>query len=69
MSDHTCCLGIHMCRDKTSCPRQQLNGGFIESARDMNLIGLHLARSHGRAQCAVYNEESRTIGPSVSWMR
>ena len=32
MSDHTCCLGIHMCRDKISCPRQQLNGGFRDCA-------------------------------------
>jgi len=45
MSDHTWCLGIRVCGDKTSCPPRQLNGGCIETAPDSSLICLHLPRT------------------------
>ena len=37
---------LGMCRDETSCPRQQLNGGCIETLT---------AHRHGRAPSARYN--------------
>jgi len=46
VSDHRRCLGIQrVCGDKISCPSRQLDGGYIETAMDSNLIGLHLPRT------------------------